>query len=134
MPNKRKPNRLKVLQGTDRPDRMHPEPDVPEASDFSPPDWLNGTDATELWAHLTGMLGGVKVLSEGDLTALGHLCNLHGRCVRLWRAGESPTAAELTQLRLLFSEFGLTPASRSKASPVGEGAKSSNAFKKLEAG
>lgn len=130
MPRPRKPTRLKVLEGTDRPDRAHPEPDIPEASDLSAPDWLNGPDAADLWTKLAGLLGKVRVLSEGDLDALGHLCNLHGRCVRLWRAGESPTAAELTQLRMLFGEFGLTPATRSKAGQLGK-EHDENPFNKL---
>lgn len=118
MANRRKPQIVKESEGTARADRDYGEPPLPIADAFEPPDWLNGPDAVELWDHLTGILGPARVLSEGDLTALGHLSNLHGRCVRLWRAGESPTAAELTQLRLYFSEFGMTPASRSKASQI----------------
>lgn len=131
MPNPRKPQRLKVLEGTARPDRDYGEPELPEAEDLSAPDWLVGPDAVGEWDRLTAVLGSVRVLSEGDRTALGHLCNLHGRCVRLWRAGEAPTAAELTQLRLYFTEFGLTPASRSKAGQIGE-AESANAFNQLK--
>jgi hypothetical protein len=131
MPRPRTPNRIKVLKGTDQPVRMHPEPELPNASDLSPLEWLCGSDAVDLWHHLTGLLAPVRVLSEGDKTALGHLANLHGRCVRLWRAGESPTAAELTQLRLYLTEFGLTPASRSKAGQIGE-APDANPFLKLE--
>lgn len=131
MPQPRKPNRLKLLEGTDRPDRMHDEPELPLADDLAAPDWLNGPDAVALWEKLTDILSAVRVLSQGDLEELGHLCNLHGRCVRLWRAGEAPTAAELTQLRMYFGEFGLSPASRSKAGQIGE-APDDNAFTKLK--
>lgn len=121
MPRPRKPNTLKVLQGTDKPYRMHDEPDVPVADDFTPPDDLHGPDALKAWGSITTHLGAARVLAKDDLLMLIHFCNLHGRCLRLWRAGESPTAAELTQLRLMAGEFGLTPASRSKAGSLGEG-------------
>lgn len=118
MPARRTSNREKRLRGTDRPHRMRDEPDVPLAEDFTPPDDLLGPDAVEAWNEITDTLGDAKVLATGDLMALVHLCNLHARCLALWRDGDAPTAAELTQLRLMMSEFGLTPASRSKATPM----------------
>lgn len=120
MPNPRKPTALKLLEGTARPDRARVEAELPEASDTSPPDWLTTDEARAEWARVVALLTPVRVLSAGDLSALGHLCQLHGECVRLWREGAGgPTAAQLTQLRLYWGEFGLTPASRSKAGVLG---------------
>lgn len=117
--NKPKPNALKLLQGTDRPDRTRVEVDLPLARDLSAPDTLVSPEAIKTWKRLVGILEPVRMLSDGDLIALEQLCNLHGECVSLWRAGRGgPTAAQLTQLRLLLVEFGLTPASRSKAAPL----------------
>lgn len=132
MPNPRKPRSLKVLEGTLRPARDYPEPDfnTVSADEASPPDWLSTADAVAEWNRLVTLLTASRVLAEGDMTALGHLCNLHGNCVRLYRANMEPTAAQLTQLRLLSAEFGLTPSSRSKAGTVGDGAKK-NPFRKL---
>lgn len=117
----RKPDRLKILEGTDRPDRMHPEVELPaveSTASIDPPDWLTGREAVLEWNHITELLVPVRVFTEGDITALGHLCNLHADCVLLYRARKSPTAAQLTQLRLYLTEFGLTPASRSRAGQV----------------
>lgn len=130
MPNPRKPRALKVLEGTQRKDRDRAEPEFPPVSGAAPPDWLSTTDAVTEWRRLAALLEATRVLTEGDLTALGHLCNLHGACVKLYRAGMQPTAAELTQLRLGLAEFGLTPASRSKAAPAWT-AKKSNPFQNL---
>ena len=120
MPNRRKPNHLKVLEGTDRPDRMFDEPELPTAEPEDAPDWLSGPEAVKEWDRIVELLLPVRTLSEGDLTMLGHLCNHHASIVKKWRLGASPTGTELTQLRLMYTEFGLTPASRSKAAQLGD--------------
>ena len=48
---------------------------------------------------------------SASLEVLGHWCNMHAAAVQKWRAGMTPHAAELTQLRLMATEFGFTPAS-----------------------
>lgn len=126
MPNPRKPTDLKVLQGTDRPDRANPdEPKYEATSGSAPPDWLDGPEAVKEWGRIVAILEEHRVLTAADLSALGHLCNLHAVCVKKTRLGGGPTAAELTQLRLFYTEFGLTPASRSKVSSVGDSASKS---------
>ena len=130
----RKPRGLKVLAGTIQPCRDKPEPEYPTVQgDIGPPDWLDGVDALNEWNNIVGILQPARVLSVGDLTMLGHLCNAHGRVVKLWRRGMSPTAADLTQLRLMLTEFGLTPASRVKAGTLGQPA-SANPFEALKSG
>ena len=120
MPNPRKPKALKKLEGTDRPDRDYGgEPEFPEATSLDPPSSLISPAAEQLWSKLVGLLKPVGVISEGDLEPLLHLCNLHGQCTRLWESGMSPTAAQLTQLRMFFREFGLTPGSRSMTTQLG---------------
>lgn len=112
MPNPRKPKSQKLLEGTHRKDRDAKTLDLPAPSDLKAPDWLCCPEAVEAWGKFTTQLSAAGVLSDADLTALAHLCNLHGRCVQMWRAGLQPKAAELTQLRLFFKEFHLTPHSR----------------------
>ncbi len=119
MPNRPKSDRVKLLEGTFRPDRSHPEVELPAPSSLDPPEWLTGPEACDEWRRVTDLLVPVQVFTEGDVTALGHLCNLHAELVLLYRARKSPTAAQLTQLRLYLTEFGLTPASRTKAGAVG---------------
>ena len=130
MSNPRKPASLLRLEGTHRPDRHGPEVEFPAVDRADRPDWLVGPEAVALWDELFALLSGVRLLSKADKLALGTLCNLHATCVKLYRAGMEPTAAQLTQLRLYMVEFGMTPASRSKASPVG-GSEKENPFKRF---
>ena len=87
----------------------------------------------KLWEKLTGLFQPIALLTEADLTALGHLCNAHGDLLKLYRAGMEPTAAQYSQMRYILAEFGLTPASRSKVKPSGSG-KPQNAFAALNTG
>lgn len=147
MPNPRTPTNLKVLRGTDRKDRANPaEPKPAElALDAEPPDWLELSDlARTAWADIAPILRRMKVLTEADAVGLALLCDaLAGyvtasRVVReegavYWTEGRSPMrrahpavaiAAENSKFaKALLSEFGLTPAARSRVSSVGGGQK-----------
>lgn len=114
MPARRTTNESKELSGTDRADRMRDGVEFPAAANTEPPDWLNGPEAVKEWGHKVKLLSDAGVLTDAGLTMLGHYCNMHSAAVRQWRAGEAPTAAEVTQLRLLAGDFGFTPASQSK--------------------
>lgn len=124
---KPEPDAKKHAKGETRPSRMaeasqggsvvvaFPVVDkVPE-----PPDWMV-PDGQQLWRDIAPMLYAQKVLTKADLAALTHLCQLHGMIQggqngkMGYKAGIPPVAAELTQLRMLFSEFGLTPSSRTR--------------------
>lgn len=119
MPARRTPNRLKVLKGTDNPERMRDEPDYPLVEGYpEPPDWLIDPEAVAEWERKVKILSDAGVLTEAALSTLGQYCNMHADAVRRWRLGDKPTAADLTQLRLMATEFGFTPASRSKATPI----------------
>jgi phage terminase small subunit len=130
MSNRRKPRRLKIIQRTLRKDRDHPEPEFPPLTSAEPPDWLGSVDALALWNQLIGLLLPTGVMTQADVAPLGHLCNAHGEILKLYRAGMEPTAAQRAQLRYLFDEFGLTPASRGKVRPATDG-KAKNAFQAL---
>lgn len=112
---------LKVLSGTNRPDR---EPaDAPEydlIEDFpKAPQHLN-TDGVEMWDSLGKQLVAARVLQVVDLFSLEQLC-FAWQCFRKKAKAEmEATAAETTALKSLFSEFGMTPASRSKVASGGE--------------
>lgn len=114
MSRKRTPRALKVVKGTLRKHRDHPEPNLAPFTDREPPEWLNGCDAIDAWRHLVAILEPAGVLTAGDHTALAHAAQVHGAAVARWRQGIEPTAAMLVQLRLLLVEFGLTPASRGR--------------------
>lgn len=120
MPRPRKPNALKVIQGTNEPRRMYAEPELPAAGDLSPPASLKDPVAVEAWRSIVKNLGAARVLAAIDLMMLAHLCQLHAHVEGLWAAGGKPHDSTLTQLRMMAGEFGMTPATRSKAGALGE--------------
>lgn len=130
MPQRRTSNRMKVLKGTDTPSRMRDEPEFPVVDGYpEAPDWLIDPVAVDEWEHKSKLLTDAGVLTEASLTVLAHYCNMHAKAVQQWRIGSEPTGADKTQLRLMATEFGFTPASASK---VGGGKKGeSNDFKEL---
>ena len=122
MSNPRKPRTLKVVAGTDRADR---EPavvvDLPLVDSVpKAPDWLPNAHAIKEWDRLAPILHANKLLTEAGLSALGHLCALHGKVVQLYAAGEAPHASMVSQLRGLVNDFGLTPVAQGKVKPSGE--------------
>lgn len=131
MANPRKPTSLKVVAGTDRPDRAPAAPaaDLPLVSDVPPaPDWLPNAHAIKEWDRLAPILYANKLLTEAGLSAFGQLCALHGNTVQLYAAGLAPVASMVSQLRGLMNDFGLTPVAQGKVKPSGEAEKTGNAF------
>ncbi|MEM7416776.1 MAG: P27 family phage terminase small subunit [Gemmatimonadota bacterium] len=136
MPRRRKSEADKALEGTDRPDRARDEaafPAVESIDGVERPDWLIDPVAKAKWDELVKQLSDAGVLTTADLDELAHYCNLHARHVNLWRANMAPTASETTQRRLLATEFGLTPASRSKPAKTGKSEKTASRFGELRA-
>lgn len=76
MPEK-KPQKLKVLEGTDRPDREKEFPQ-PKPIIGNPPRGLP-KEARKLWKKYAGTLESLGLASELDRPALERLCILHAR-------------------------------------------------------
>ena len=133
MSRPRKPTALKVVAGTDRPDREAPvAAELPLVSDVPPaPDWMPNAHARKEWERLAPILHANKLLTEAGLSALGQLCALHGKTVQLYAAGEAPVASMVAQLRGLMNDFGLTPVAQGKVKPNGDTEKTGNAFAAL---
>lgn len=111
------PTGLKVLAGTFRADR-----EVQDAPEFdliekfpSPPPHL-AVDGQDMWNNLGPQLVKAKVLQVVDLYALEQLCAYWEMVRKKMKVGMETTAAEQMALKALFSEFGMTPASRRKVS------------------
>lgn|SRR5690606_17067456 len=120
-PGKR-PSHLKAVAGTSRPDR-EPEAHValPLVDSVPPaPDWLPNAHAIREFDRLAPILHANSLLTEAGVSALGHLCALHGKIVQLYAAGESPSGHMVAQYRALINDFGLTPVAQGKVKPVGE--------------
>lgn len=126
----KKPSNLKVIAGTNRPDREPAQTvDLPLASEIpDAPDWLSNAHATKEWNRLAPILHSVGLLTEAGLTTLGVLCSLFGKICQLYAAGESPTGHMIAQYRALANDFGLTPVAQGKVKASGEGTKSGGKF------
>lgn len=132
MANPRKPHQLKVVAGTDRPDRQGADPiDLPLVSEIpEAPDWLPNKFAIEEWDRLANILFNNGLLTEGGLMPLATLCSLHGKIAQLWMAGETPTGHLIAQYRAMVNDFGLTPVAQTKVRPSGDNNKPGNKFSK----
>src|SRR5690554_2417013 len=119
MANPKKPAALKVIAGTDRPDRKGADPvDLPLVSEIpDPPEWLPNKHAEAEWKRLSAILHANGLLTKAGLGPLGMLCALHGKLVQLWMAGETPTGHMMAQYRALVGEFGLTPVAQGRVKP-----------------
>lgn len=131
------PTKLKILRGTDRPDRMNanePAPDLPGS--LKPPTWMKRKVAREAFAEMAAKLYRLGLYTELDQFALEQLCQTYAK----WREATSRSnvdplvspkggaymnpslSAELAlgkRLQALMTDFGLSPSSRSRLS-VGE--------------
>jgi len=120
MANPRKPKALKVLQGTSRKDRDGSEPEFRVTTGAKPPWPLASAEAVEFWNRNMPQLEAQRVMTAPDLDAFCLLANYHGASRQTWDRGEVPTAAEVTQLRMMLDRFGMTPAGRGGVSAAGE--------------
>src|SRR5690606_13542567 len=120
MANPRKPAALKVVAGTDRPDRQGADPiDLPLVSDIpEAPGWLPNQHAKAEWSRLAEILHNNGLLTEAGLGPLAVLCALHGSIVQKWSAGVEPTGHMLAQYRVPAGVFGLTPLCHVKVRPT----------------
>lgn len=131
-----KPTALKVIEGTDRADRRNEfEPVLATRVPECPPHL--GGESREEWMRVTRLLAASGLVAEIDRAALASYCQAWGRWVEaeeaLKRHGvvvrspnnfpmPSPYLAiankAMDQMRLLLTEFGMTPSSRSRVVAV----------------
>lgn len=123
------PSHLKVVRGTDRPDRMNDREPRPERAVPDRPSWIKGREAAAAWRHITAILDRMGVLTEADSVAVEGLVVAYLE----WRAAarsvledgfekedgkrsaSSVAASDAwKRLRLMLVEFGMTPAARAK--------------------
>jgi phage terminase small subunit len=73
-----------------------------------------------MWRRLGDQLVSARVMQVVDLFSLEQLCYAWQCFRKKAKAEMEATAAETTALKSLFSEFGMTPASRAKVTSSGE--------------
>ena len=113
MPNPRKPMAIKQIQGTaDRnKQRQNPNEPTPSRGIGPAPEHLGG-DLSAVWDEVVSQMY-AGVLGEADRIALETMVRL----INLMRTDfDTMTAAQLARLNGLLSQFGMTPADRTKIS------------------
>ncbi len=133
-----KPTALKVLQGTDRKDRINIKEPKPEIGIPTCPYFLS-TAAKNEWNRIAPELEGLGLVSELDRAALAGYCELYARWGKALRklkkhgeVKETPNGSVQVspwlsiarsaerEMRLFMGEFGMTPCSRTKVSGRGK--------------
>ena len=131
---KKIPTKLKLLKGTQRADRLNPNEPDPDVNIPEPPGFLNKA-ASQEWERMSGILYGIGLLSDMDMAALALYCQSWGKIVEfeeiLIKEGKTYIAANgdirtspyVSMLNKSYeyvykflTEFGMSPASRSKVS------------------
>ena len=138
----RKPTHLKKLSGTLQPCRTNPNEPTPAVYLPTPPDWLSER-AREYWGEIGAVLLAMRLTTIADGPALQLLTEalaewaearqiVHqqgltytttskmGEVIPHPRPEVSMAADAWRRALRMLSEFGLTPASRSKVSALGE--------------
>jgi phage terminase small subunit len=78
-----------------------------------------GPDGRELWEDFGNEMIAAGIMQKLDLFPLRQLAGLWDRYMNAMRNGEEILAADSSTMRLLFAEFGATPASRRRVATNG---------------
>ena len=107
---RRRPDHLKLIAGTARPDRSAPATAGVTATDIIPlpPPWMQDAVALAEWSRITKILSSCRLLTEGTASTLPHLCMLHSRLVSCWTIGETPAGTLLSVYRKMTADIGLS--------------------------
>lgn len=149
MARPRKPSNLKVVQGTNRPHRNNKEPvvvtEVPDC-----PDYL-GKEAKKYWEETARQLVNAGLIGLVDTALFSLHCDSYGRYVEISRkidtldrmVSHSPNGMEMQSVWLQIrnklhdqiiktgTEFGLSPAARSKINLPAQSEKKSDGWESI---
>lgn len=127
-----KPTQLKILEGNPGKRKLNEHEPKPKIKIPQCPDFLSD-EAKQEWQRITPLLLKLKLITEIDRTALAMYCQTYGR----WRQAEEKIKADglmknspngypiqnpyiaisnkaIDKMRGLLSEFGMSPATRSR--------------------
>jgi phage terminase small subunit len=109
----RKPTALKVLHGNPG-KRPLPKAEIKPAPGCEPPPWLTAPLACAEWARIAPRLLALGLLTEVDGEAFGLMCGHLADAGEQMRMGRPVDPRLTSEIRQFLSQFGMTPASRSK--------------------
>lgn len=143
---KKLPTNLKVLKGTQRADRLNPDEPMPDPNIPEAPDFLSKEALIE-WGRITTQLSKLGLITDIDMAALALYCQAWGRIVKyekviseegeLNKDGSNTSPAmwivnkSYEQVYKFLTEFGMSPASRSKVSAKKQTQKEADPWDKL---
>jgi phage terminase small subunit len=104
-----KPTKLKLLEGTFRPDRARPDEPQPPAGEIVKPAFLKKR-ASDLWDEYAPLLEKMGTLTVVDPHVLAEWCQLTAKMER-----NRVSASERAQRRMIGAELGIGAAARAKA-------------------
>jgi phage terminase small subunit len=106
-----------------------------EDESFPPPPAHLNEDGREIWETMGRELTRCGVVQVVDLYALQQMAYMWQRHLAKARQDIDPISAEMIALKSIFSEFGMTPASRRRfGKDDGDAGKQTNRFKKFRQG
>ena len=131
-----KPTATKVLEGTFRKDRAQKHEPKPKLETPSVPNWLNA-EAKREWRRIVPLLESLNLMTKPDRAALAGYCQAYSRWrqaerildaegltmsyttqtgYQIWQARPEVAIAQQSSklMKAFLSEFGLTPASRTR--------------------
>ena len=128
----KKPQSLKKVAGTERPDRDSTPTIQGQSCETVPPPpaWLRPHAAAD-WEYLAPLLQANGLLFKTNLKPLAILCALGGQIQDSYEQGEPPQAFLVSQYRALFNDFGMTPVAMGRIKPIGS-QESGNPFDDLD--
>lgn len=110
---KKTPPHLKIIKGTlsSRDSRAAAAASTPGLPPLdvapTPPAWLTKKAARAEWARLAPILVANKLLTDGNVGLLAHLCACHGHLTDIWQHGLKANAALVMNYRTLSNSLGL---------------------------
>jgi len=148
MPMPRKPTALKILQGNPSQHALNKNEPVYETANLEPPSFLYGVGLEE-WNDKAPLLAAKGVLTQADRAALSNYCVAYQELVEMTEkikadgyfdttsngnviqhAAVSIRHQAMDKVNKFLTEFGMTPASRTKISVDNPGS-NSDPFEKL---
>ena len=136
MANRPVPTALKIVRGTDQPCRVNPDEPVIASDKIIRPPHVKGA-AKKFWEQFVPTMQAAGIISNADVPGIEALCRKYAEWNQYQKAAErdgliimkvngdlvaspyiSLAQKSFDSFRLMLTEFGMTPSSRTKVSTI----------------